>query len=289
MPELPEVETIKRGLQKVILGETIFAVDQRRFDLRWPFPKNFGSKLMGARIINVRRRSKYLLFDLDTKDTLIVHLGMSGKLLTVNDSDNTGKKMGYFSYKNSVPKKHDHVIFHLAGTKKLYYNDPRRFGAMDLVLTEEVNLHKSLVNLGPEPLGSFFSGDYLYSILKTKKCSIKSALMDQRVVSGLGNIYVSEALWGAKVSPRRRSNSISKQRTNKLAKSIQDILGEAILAGGSSLKDYKQTSGESGYFQHSFNVYNRADMNCTFEGCNSSIKKIVQSGRATFYCASCQK
>ncbi|MEP5152413.1 bifunctional DNA-formamidopyrimidine glycosylase/DNA-(apurinic or apyrimidinic site) lyase [Planktotalea sp.] len=283
MPELPEVETVKRGLAPVMEGARIVQANVNRPDLRWPFPENMAKRLTGATIQRLRRRSKYILADLDTGESLLIHLGMSGRMLI------SGAKVGSFTHDHPPAEKHDHVVFHMESGARITFNDPRRFGAMDLLKTETAEQHKLLSVIGPEPLGNSFDTDYLIKALSNKASPIKSALLDQRIVAGLGNIYVCETLYRAGISPLRKANQISKPRVATLVPIIRDVLNEAIDAGGSSLKDFRQASGDLGYFQHSFDVYGREGDACRTTECKSEIKRVVQSGRSTFYCSNCQR
>ncbi|MEO0944050.1 MAG: bifunctional DNA-formamidopyrimidine glycosylase/DNA-(apurinic or apyrimidinic site) lyase [Pseudomonadota bacterium] len=283
MPELPEVETVRRGLESSMTGTRISRAEVRRPDLRWPFPPNMESRLTGARVNALRRRSKYILADLSTNETLIIHLGMSGRILL------SGDPQGRFHHLHAAPEKHDHVVFHLENGARITFNDPRRFGAMDLAETDKIDAHKLLTNLGPEPLGNKFDETYLISALKDRKTPIKSALLDQKVVAGLGNIYVCEVLFRAGISPSRSAWRVSKTRAASLVPLIRDVLNEAIAAGGSSLRDYRQTDGELGYFQHTFAVYDRENEQCSKLDCGGKIKRLVQSGRSSFYCPKCQR
>lgn len=264
-------------------GRVIARADIRRPDLRWPFPPDMGVRLDGARVERLRRRSKYLLADLSTGETLIVHLGMSGRLLI------SGQVQGQFAQPHAAPEKHDHVVLDMEGGARITFNDPRRFGAMDLAPTEGLEAHRLLAGIGPEPLGNAFSGPYLAERLKGRMTPIKSALLDQKIVAGLGNIYVCEALYRAGISPRRKAGRIASDRAEALVPIIREVLEEAIASGGSSLKDYRQADGELGYFQHNFAVYGREGAQCRTPGCLSEIKRITQSGRSTFYCAQCQR
>ena len=254
MPELPEVETVRRGLEPAMKNQLISKADVNRPDLRWPFPPNMADRLTGARVLGLRRRSKYILIDLDSNETLIVHLGMSGRMLV------SGIQLGQFFLDYPAAEKHDHVVFHMENNARITFNDARRFGMMDLAFTAEVEQHKLLASLGPEPLGNFFDEAYLISALIGKKTPIKSVLLDQRIIAGLGNIYVCEVLFRAKISPMCRAGDLSKPHIGKILLIIREVLEEAILAGGSSLKDYRQTGGELGYFQHNFQVYDREDL-----------------------------
>lgn len=283
MPELPEVETVRRGLQPVMTGARIEKAEVRRPDLRWPFPENMEKRLTGATVKALRRRSKYILADLSTEETLIIHLGMSGRILI------SGDPQAQFQHQHAAAEKHDHVVFHLDNKARITFNDPRRFGAMDLAPTESTDQHKLLVNLGPEPLGNALNETYLANALEGRETPIKSALLDQKVVAGLGNIYVCEVLYRAGISPSRSAARISQPRIAALVPHIRDVLREAIAAGGSSLRDYRQTDGDLGYFQHTFAVYDREDQPCHKADCDGAIKRIVQSGRSSFYCPKCQR
>ncbi len=283
MPELPEVETVRRGLLPTMEGVALTRTDVNRPDLRWPFPNRMAERLTGVTIHALRRRSKYILADLSSGETLIIHLGMSGRILI------SGDPLGQFHHDHPAPEKHDHVVFHLANGARVTFNDPRRFGAMDLVATDAVESHKLIAVLGPEPLGNAFNEDYLVATLKGRRTPIKSALLDQKVVAGLGNIYVCEVLFRAGISPLRKVERIADKRLASLVPLIRDVLSEAIEAGGSSLKDYRQTDGELGYFQHSFQVYDQEGQPCQTSDCNGKITRTVQSGRSSFYCAQCQR
>ena len=283
MPELPEVETVRRGLAPAMEGVVIARADVNRPDLRWPFPDRMAERLTGQRVERVRRRSKYILADLSSGETLLVHLGMSGRITV------SGDPLGQFVHEHPRAQKHDHVVFHMANGARVTFNDPRRFGAMDLLQTATAEEHKLLSVLGPEPLGNDFHEQHLIDALKGKNTPVKSALLDQGIVAGLGNIYVCEALYRGRVSPRRKAGQISKPRIAALVPIIRQVLQDAIDAGGSSLRDFRQADGELGYFQHSFDVYGREDEPCRTEGCGAMIKRITQSGRSSFYCAQCQR
>ena len=289
MPELPEVETVMRGLELVMVGQKIRYAEIRRPDLRWPFPENMSQRLTGVKILRLQRRSKYILCDLDSGETLLIHLGMSGRM-TISHAGNVSEDLlGNFEYKPSTPAKHDHVILDMQAGARISFNDARRFGAMDLIDTKNLFDHKLIKLLGPEPLGNEFNTPYLHTKLKGKSAPIKAALLDQRIVSGLGNIYVCESLWRAGINPKQLSGKISRKKIDVLVPIIRDVLQEAISAGGSSLKDHRQTNGDLGYFQHSFAVYGREGEKCKSQDCSELIKRIVQSGRSSFYCAKCQK
>lgn len=283
MPELPEVETVKRGLEPAMKSQIIREIQVNRPDLRWPFPENMAERIRGYKVENLRRRSKYILIDLSSAETLIVHLGMSGRML-IDDA-----QTAEFHNANQPRGKHDHVVFHLSGGKVVTFNDARRFGAMDLYPTSDLENHWLIKPIGPEPLGNAFDAIYLAEQLKPKTSPIKNVLLDQRVVAGLGNIYVCEVLHRTGISPKRKAKTLSKPRVSSLVPAIRDVLSEAIEAGGSSLKDHRQTNGELGYFQHNFAVYDREGENCLKPDCSGTIKRIVQSGRSSFYCNRCQR
>lgn len=283
MPELPEVETVRRGLAPSMEGAVIERAEVNRPDLRWPFPENMAARLTGARVTSLRRRSKYVLVDLDTQETLIIHLGMSGRMTV------SGDPLGQFHHAHPAPEKHDHVVFHMSNGARITFNDPRRFGAMDLAKTGELEDHWLIKPIGPEPLGNQFDETYLISRLAGKNSPIKTALLDQRIVAGLGNIYVCEVLCRAGINPKRKAGALSKQRVASLVPIIRDVLSEAIAAGGSSLRDYRQADGELGYFQHGFQAYDREGYPCQTSGCSGIIGRITQSGRSTFYCPKCQR
>lgn len=276
MPELPEVETVRRGLIPVMEAKQIIRADVNRPDLRWPFPVGMSERLTGKTIERLRRRSKYILADLDSGETLLIHLGMSGRMM-ISTSEHPDTQ------------KHDHVVFHMQDDARVVFNDTRRFGAMDMALTATIADHKLLANLGPEPLGNEFDESYLLGRLKGKNSPIKNVLLDQRIIAGLGNIYVCEVLLRAGVSPVKKAGQMSAAKVRSLVPIIRDVLGEAIESGGSSLKDYRQADGELGYFQHSFRAYGREGKPCVTAGCKSKIQRIVQAGRSTFYCAQCQR
>lgn len=283
MPELPEVETVLRGLAPVLEGRTISQARVNRPDLRWPFPENMAERLNGQKVLALRRRSKYILLDLSSGETLLIHLGMSGRVLI------SGDPLGQFVHEHPALQKHDHVIFDIDNGARVTFNDPRRFGAMDLLCTDTADKHSLLRDIGPEPLSNMFNESYLIERIKQKKSAIKSVLLDQKVVAGLGNIYVCEILYKAGISPTRLAEKIAHKRIAALVPITRQVLNEAIKAGGSSLRDYRQADGELGYFQHKFNVYGRESQPCFTEGCGQPIKRITQSGRSSFYCNQCQK
>ena len=283
MPELPEVETVKAGIAPVMSGHVIARAQVNRPDLRWPFPERMAERLTGQRVLGLRRRSKYILVDLASAETLLIHLGMSGRMLI------SGHTVGEFHHPHPVPAKHDHVVFEMDDDVRITFNDARRFGAMDMMKTDQQDDHWLIRDLGPEPLGNAFNETYLIARLAGRNTPIKSALLDQRIVAGLGNIYVCEVLYRAGIHPKRKAGQISATRVASLVPLIRDVLSEAIAAGGSSLRDYRQSDGELGYFQHVFQVYDREGQPCLTHGCDKQIKRIVQSGRSSFFCPQCQR
>jgi len=287
LPELPEVETVRKGLEPYMVDHVITQADIRREGLRWPFPENMAVRLMGKRVERLRRRSKYILCDLDSGETLLIHLGMSGRM-TISAPDKTKDMVGDFHHLHPALEKHDHVVVDMDNGARIIFNDARRFGAMDLLNTKTAEQHKLLASIGPEPLGNSFDEDYFIAAIKGKNTPIKSALLDQRIVAGLGNIYVCEALWRTGISPLSKAGKLSKARASSLVPAIRAVLNDAIAAGGSSLKDYRQADGELGYFQHSFAAYGREDGPCKTPDCMGRIKRVVQSGRSSFYCPKCQ-
>ncbi|MDB5666177.1 bifunctional DNA-formamidopyrimidine glycosylase/DNA-(apurinic or apyrimidinic site) lyase [Cypionkella sp.] len=280
MPELPEVETVRRGLLPAMEGRLIERAEVNRPDLRWPLPLNMADRLTGQRVVALRRRSKYILADLSSGETLLIHLGMSGRMLV------SGITLGDFFHDHAAPEKHDHVVLHMEGGARVTFNDARRFGAMDLLPTATADEHPLLSEIGPEPMGNAFNETYLAAKLKNRNTPIKSALLDQHLVAGLGNIYVCEVLYRACIAPNTRAGSIA--NAGSLVPIIREVLTEAIEAGGSSLKDYRRTNGELGYFQKTFAVYGREGQPCQTPGCTSTIARMVQSGRSSFYCPTCQ-
>ncbi|MCG8510493.1 MAG: bifunctional DNA-formamidopyrimidine glycosylase/DNA-(apurinic or apyrimidinic site) lyase [Rhodospirillales bacterium] len=280
MPELPEVETVRRGLEPVMLGRRIESVIVRRRDLRRPIPESFEDRVTGRRIEAVGRRAKYLLLDLSGGGGVIAHLGMSGRILVVHDGA-------------PAPAKHDHVVFGIEGGATVVFNDARRFGQMDLIGPGRRDDHPLLSELGPEPLGNGFSPAFLGERLAGRSGPIKTALMDQAVVAGLGNIYACEALFRAGISPKRKAGGLGPARTARLVTAIRETLRDAIAAGGSSLRDHRQPDGELGYFQHRFAVYDREGEACPGCDCDLSktggVRRAVQAGRSTFYCGRRQR
>ncbi len=274
MPELPEVETVRRGLSRVLEGRRLVRVEQRRADLRIPFPPRFAERLTGRRVRGLRRRAKYLLIDLDGGLVLVAHLGMSGRLVVAN---------------GQAPSPHDHVVFETDDGVRVIYNDARRFGLMTLVPAKALDRHPLLAGLAPDPLDACFDGAFLAGRLAGKRTSIKAALLDQKVVGGIGNIYACEALWRARLSPRRLALTVTGVRADRLARALRQVVVEAIEAGGSSLRDYVQVDGELGYFQKRWAVYEREGRRCPGCRCGGAIKRMVQANRSTFYCPSRQR
>ncbi|CUS57099.1 MULTISPECIES: bifunctional DNA-formamidopyrimidine glycosylase/DNA-(apurinic or apyrimidinic site) lyase [Bacteria] len=281
MPELPEVETVRRGLAPVMEGQRIERLVHNRADLRFPFPDRFAERLSGARITHLGRKAKFLTLALSTDEVLVMHLGMTGRFTVADD------KLGAFHHETGTDPRHDHVVFQLESGARVTYNDPRRFGFMELWPAQQFQAYPRLMAMGPEPLSNGFSEAYLNTVLRGRKTPIKSALLDQSVIAGLGNIYVCEALWRAGVSPRRSAATVPGQRAARLVPAINDVIAEAIAAGGSSISDFASASGELGYFQHTFAVYDREGDSC--RNCTKPIQRIVQSGRSSFFCSACQR
>jgi formamidopyrimidine-DNA glycosylase len=293
MPELPEVETVRRGLQPVMEGERIVKAEARRKDLRFPFQKDFVARLTGQTVTSLGRRAKYLMADLASGDVLLMHLGMSGSFRVIKDEDT--KTPGQFHHPRAGNRAHDHVVFHMSSGAAIVFNDPRRFGYMKIIARGALDDELLLSGLGPEPLGNEFDAAMLARSCANKKTSLKAALLDQRVVAGLGNIYVCEALFRSHLSPRRLAATLATKKTEptdhakRLVDAIHAVLNQAIKAGGSSLRDHRQTSGELGYFQHSFQVYDREGEKCQTAGCGGIVRRFTQNGRSTFWCPKCQK
>jgi formamidopyrimidine-DNA glycosylase len=293
MPELPEVETVRRGLEPAMAGARILRVELRRPDLRFPFPDRFAERLAGETVLGLGRRAKYLLADLSNGMVLVMHLGMTGRFLV--STAGGASSPGAFHHEAGGAALHDHVVFHLSGGSTITYNDARRFGFMTLVPRAEFDSHPLFAQLGVEPLGNALDGALLSNLLAGRQTPLKAALLDQHLVAGLGNIYVCEALHRAGLSPRRMAGSIAGRggrataRSTALAQSIRDVLAEAVEAGGSSLRDYARTDGSLGYFQHAFRVYDRQGEPCPRPGCGGTVARIVQSGRSTFFCPRCQR
>jgi formamidopyrimidine-DNA glycosylase len=292
MPELPEVETVRRGLMPVMRGALIDKVELRRPDIRFPFPDSFVNRLAGRRIVDVGRRAKYLLFSLDSGETLIAHLGMSGSFRIEKSAVSTP---GAFLRERSKDPKHDHVVLALDNGCAVIYNDPRRFGFMDLAASGALADHPRLSGLGAEPLAPDFDAHCLAKLFAGARTSLKAGLLDQKRIAGLGNIYACEALFRARLAPAREARMLADARgaptraASAIAEAIRDVLEEAIEAGGSTLRDHRQTNGDFGYFQHVFKVYDREGLPCVRERCRGIVARIVQSGRATFYCSRCQR
>ena len=301
MPELPEVETVRRGLQPVMEGFRIVKMEVRRKDLRFPFQRDFVERLAGQSVTGLGRRAKYLLADLASGDVLLMHLGMSGSFRVVKDVD--ARVPGQFHHARAKDGAHDHVVFHMSSGASIVFNDPRRFGYMKVIARNALDEEPLLSGLGPEPLGNEFGAAMLARSCADKKTSLKAALLDQRVVAGLGNIYVCEALFRAHLSPRRLAATLATKagqrkgvgggeptdHAKRLVTAIHAVLNQAIKAGGSSLRDHRQTSGELGYFQHSFQVYDREGERCQTAGCSGIVRRFTQNGRSTFWCPKCQK
>lgn len=270
MPELPEVETVVRGLAPLLEGRRLEAVEVRRHDLRWPVPADLAARLIGARVLTLSRRAKYGLIATDRGDTLVFHLGMSGR----------------FRVDPGPPGRHDHLLLS-AGGRWLAFHDPRRFGSLHLVASDEVGEHPLLACLGPEPLAPGFSGQTLATAARGRRVSVKGLLLDQRVVAGVGNIYACESLFRAGIRPGRPAGAVSHARLERLAGALAEVLTDAIAAGGSSLRDHARVSGELGYFQHRFAVYGRAGDPCP--ACGTPVRRTVQQGRSSFFCPRCQR
>src|SRR3984893_6896581 len=293
MPELPEVETVRRGLQPVMEGSQIVRAEARRKDLRFAFQKDFVARLTGQTVTGLGRRAKYLMADLGSGDVLLMHLGMSGSFRVIKEDERNAP--GKFYHPRNEDRAHDHVVFHMSSGAAVIFNDPRRFGYMKIIARKALEDEPLLKGLGPEPLGNEFDAAMLARSCEDKKTSLKAPLPDQRVVAGLGNIYVCEALFRAHLSPKRQAATLATKKheptdhAKRLVTSIHAVLNQAIKAGGSSLRDHRQTSGELGYFQHSFQVYDREGEKCQTAGCGGIVKRFTQNGRSTFWCPKCQK
>ncbi|WP_269715082.1 bifunctional DNA-formamidopyrimidine glycosylase/DNA-(apurinic or apyrimidinic site) lyase [Caulobacter sp. NIBR2454] len=286
MPELPEVETVRRGLEPVLAGARLKRVKANRPDLRFPLPDGFVQRLTGATVLKLDRRAKYLLMPLDRGDTLVAHLGMTGRF-EIEDHGRTVTP-GEFVETVLPSQKHAHVVFETEAGVKITYYDPRRFGFMDLIPTEQLAEHPWFKGMGPEPLGPDLDAEVLVKAFKGRKQGPKTLLLDQRIVAGLGNIYVCEALNRSRISPFKSAGGIARKRLEPLVTIIKDVLAEAVEAGGSTLKDFAATDGALGYFQHRFRVYDREGEPCLNDGCKGVIDRQVQAGRSTFYCPVCQ-
>lgn len=294
MPELPEVETVRRGLEPVFERAVIESVELRRPDLRFPLPKDMAARLAGQTVTGISRRAKYLLMHTSAAPVLICHLGMTGSFRIESDGD--GVTPGVFHHERSKDSVHDHIVFRLdnprSGPARVVFNDPRRFGFM--LFANDDGRHPMLDGLGVEPTGNALDGPLLAQLLRGRAAPLKAALLDQKLIAGLGNIYVAEALWRAGLSPRRAAGSIvskaggATRRTERLAQAVREVIADAIAAGGSSLRDYMHVDGSLGYFQHQFSVYDREGQACRKPGCGGIVHRIVQSGRSTFFCPACQ-
>jgi formamidopyrimidine-DNA glycosylase len=293
MPELPEVETVRRGLNSALVGARLDTVEVRHGGLRFPLAPGFAASLAGQRIERLERRAKYLLATLSSGDVLLMHLGMSGSFRVSSAGD--AHVPGRFHHPRHAAGRHDHVVFHLSTGKTVTYNDPRRFGFMKIVRSGDIDREPHLRHLGPEPLGHDFDAAVLAAACAGKRTSLKAALLDQRVVAGLGNIYVCEALFRARLSPKKVAGTLATRagrptaQARRLVDSIRAVLKDAIRAGGSSLRDHRRTDGELGLFQHSFKVYDREDETCRTRGCRGTIRRFTQNGRSTFWCPNCQR
>ena len=286
MPELPEVETVRRGLEPVLTGARLTRVRQNRPDLRFPFPERFVERLDGATVLRLDRRAKYLLMPLSTGETWVSHLGMTGRFTL------DGTQLGEFVEPAPIAGKHEHMSLCAvrgAATTRIGFADARRFGFMGLIATDAVETHPWFAAMGPEPLGNGFSALHLAEAFSGRKQNVKVSLLDQKIVAGLGNIYVCEALYRARISPLIAAGRISQLRLERLTAVIRDVLNDAIAAGGSTLRDFANADGGQGYFQHRFDVYGREGQPCLGEGCTGVVRRIVQGGRSTFFCPSCQR
>jgi len=293
MPELPEVETVRRGLEPVLVGKVFARVEQRRPDLRFPLPKRFGERLSGRTVEALDRRAKYLLARLDDGEVLVMHLGMTGRFRI--DRANGVVQPGQIASAQKKAPKHEHIVFHLGDGIAIRYSDVRRFGLMDLVRAESLDEHALFKGLGVEPLSEALTPEWLAGRLKGKATSIKAALIDQKLIAGLGNIYVSEALYRAGISPTRLAGALATKagkptkKTEALVAAVKAVLEDAIKAGGSSLRDYARADGKLGRFQHRFKTYGREGKPCPRKDCGGTVRRIVQGGRSTFYCPTCQR
>jgi formamidopyrimidine-DNA glycosylase len=286
MPELPEVETVRRGLAPHLDGARLTLVDQRRPDLRFPLPERFAERLTGARIGALGRRAKYLLAPLDTGETLVAHLGMTGRFTVEADA---ATRPGRVHNQLGEAEKHTHLVFETDRGARVAFNDARRFGYMDLIPTERLEAHPWFAGLGPEPLGPEFGPEPLARAFAGRRQNVKATLLDQRVVAGLGNIYVCEALHRAGISPERAAGELKSRELKRLAEAVRTVLEEAVQAGGSTLRDYRNADGDLGYFQHAFRAYGREDEPCATPRCRGTVRRTVQAGRSTFFCPVCQK
>jgi formamidopyrimidine-DNA glycosylase len=293
MPELPEVETVRAGLEPLLRGRRFKNVEQRRKDLRFPLPDRFVERLTGAKVLSVDRRAKYLVLPLDSGEVLAMHLGMTGRFTISAPGGANGRVLGDYTYAHGGDATHDHVVFTMSGGAVVTYNDARRFGYMTLIAAHELNRNAFFASLGIEPLSDQLNGEYLAATARGRKLDLKAFLMDQRIVAGLGNIYVCEALFRARLDPFKRAARLAtpsgKPRAERLAREIKAVLRDAIRAGGSTLRDYKQADGSEGSFQHSFGVYGREGEPCRRLGCRGIVRRTTQGGRSTFWCPVCQR
>ncbi len=287
MPELPEVETVRRGLEPVLTGARLRRIEARRPDLRFAFPQGFVQRLTGARVERLERRGKYILAPLDRGETLIIHLGMTGRFV-IEGQASRGRR-GAFAMAATADPRHAHVVFETDAPATVTFFDARRFGSMDLVKTELLNTHPPFATMGPEPLGLAFNPTWLRTAFGGRRAGVKALLLDQRFVAGLGNIYACEALHRARISPVSPAGSLGLRSLGKIVRAVKSVLEEAIGAGGSSLRDYAGADGALGYFQHRFEAYGGAGKACGTPGCRGVIVRIIQSGRSTFYCPACQR
>ncbi|MDQ0395617.1 bifunctional DNA-formamidopyrimidine glycosylase/DNA-(apurinic or apyrimidinic site) lyase [Labrys monachus] len=287
MPELPEVETVRRGLEPAMAGARLVEVEARRPDLRFPLPADFAGRLAGRTVVSLGRRAKYLLADLSSGEVLVMHLGMTGRFL-ITRPDGGVEEPGDFAQEAGQARRHDHVVFRLSNGFVVTYNDARRFGFMDLVPRADLAASRHFKAMGIEPLGNELSGALVATLFARKAAPLKAALLDQGLIAGLGNIYVCEALHRAGLAPERAAGTLTSGEAGRLAEAIRDVLGEAVEAGGSTLRDYRHTDGSLGYFQHRFRVYDREGETCATPGCGGAIERLVQSGRSTYWCRTCQ-
>lgn len=287
MPELPEVETVRRGLEPCLAGARLARVEARRPDLRFPLPHDFAARLTGARVERLERRGKYLLAPLSTGESLIMHLGMTGRFQVENGE--VRRRPGEFVRAAAADPRHAHLVFETEGGAVITYFDPRRFGFMDLVKGDAQVLYRAFAAMGPEPLGNHFHSRHLAEAFQGRRQGVKALLLDQTIVAGLGNIYVCEALHRARISPFTAAGRIAPARLERLTTAVREVLEEAIAAGGSSLRDYADAAGDMGYFQHDFRAYGREGEPCPTPGCRGRIRREVQGGRSTFHCAACQR
>jgi len=294
LPELPEVETVRRGLEPVLVNQRLVRVEQRRPNLRFPFPDDFVRRIEGRTMTRIGRRAKYLVAELDSGEALIMHLGMSGRFTIENPEEAAGAPGG-FTHETVKAAAHDHVVFHAGNGVRVTYNDPRRFGFMDLIAGDALEACRHFAAMGIEPLGNQLNAAYIADRAAGRTTDLKAFLLDQRHIAGLGNIYVCEALYRARLSPRRLAGSLANARgkpttrAERLVPVIREVLDDAIAAGGSTLRDYRAADGALGYFQHAFAVYGREGEPCSTDGCRGKVQRITQAGRSTFFCGRCQK